>query len=275
MDLREFANPVLFLQQASPLLEEHEAENNLMLAIAARLATAYSSPAPFLATLEEDNQVLAAALRTPPHRLILSRSPALAIAILADHLARHHHHLPGIIGPVESTALFVTAWKKLSRQSIRPGRSLRIFQLDRVIPPPTPSASLVEATPDDFDLLLNWVRAFNTETGQTSPADERPFIQTALAEHRLYLSKHPHPVSLAACSGPTPRGIRINLVYTPPAFRNRGYASATVAALSQKLLDSGRRFCFLFTDLANPTSNSIYKKIGYHPVCDFREYLFT
>jgi len=40
------------------------------------------------------------------------------------------------------------------------------------------------------------------------------------------------------------------------------------------LLDEGRRFCALFTDLANPTSNRIYHKIGYRPVCDFDEYVF-
>ncbi len=275
MNLYPFANPVEFLQRASAFLAEHEAENNLMLGLAARLATAPAEPPPFLATLEEDNQVVAAALHTPPNRLILSRAPAPAIAILADHLARHRHQLPGIVGPIESTSLFVTAWRKLSRQSIRLSRSLRIFQLDHVICPTMPGGSLVEASADDFDLLVDWVRAFNAEIGETTPSDDRRFVQIAIAEHRLHLWKDPWPVCLAACSGPTPSGIRINLVYTPPSLRNRGYATAAVAALSQRLLESGHRFCFLFTDLANPTSNSIYRKIGYHPVCDFREYLFA
>jgi predicted GNAT family acetyltransferase len=31
----------------------------------------------------------------------------------------------------------------------------------------------------------------------------------------------------------------------------------------------------LFTDLANPTSNSIYQKIGYRPVFDICEIEFT
>jgi predicted GNAT family acetyltransferase len=63
-------------------------------------------------------------------------------------------------------------------------------------------------------------------------------------------------------------------VYTPPALRGRGYASALVAAVSQAQLDAGRRFCFLFTDLANPTSNRIYQDIGYEAVCDVDEYRF-
>jgi predicted GNAT family acetyltransferase len=78
-----------------------------------------------------------------------------------------------------------------------------------------------------------------------------------------------------ACSqGPTPTGIRISLVYTPGEKRGRGYASACVAALSDEQLRAGRSRCFLFTDLANPTSNRIYQRIGYRPVCDFQEYRF-
>jgi len=81
-------------------------------------------------------------------------------------------------------------------------------------------------------------------------------------------------VSMAGASGQTPSGIRINWVYTPNHLRGRGYASAIVATLSQKLLEEGRQFCFLYTDLANPTSNSIYQRIGYVPVCDSAQHTF-
>jgi hypothetical protein len=40
------------------------------------------------------------------------------------------------------------------------------------------------------------------------------------------------------------------------------------------MLDSGRSFCSLFTDLSNPTSNRIYQNIGYNPVCDVSLYRF-
>src|SRR6185369_491689 len=76
------------------------------------------------------------------------------------------------------------------------------------------------------------------------------------------------PVSLSGWGGPTPNGIRIGPVYTPPEHRGRGYATALVAGLSQALLDRGRRFCFLYTDLANPTSNAIYERIGYVKVAE-------
>ena len=87
------------------------------------------------------------------------------------------------------------------------------------------------------------------------------------------------PVSLAGWGGPTPNGIRVGPVYTPPELRGRGYATALTAELSQRLLDGrllegGRRFCFLYTDLANPTSNAIYERIGYRRVGESAEYRF-
>ena len=82
-------------------------------------------------------------------------------------------------------------------------------------------------------------------------------------------------VSLAGFGGPTPRGIRVGPVYTPPELRNRGYARALVADLSAERLAAGRRYCFLFTDLSNPTSNRIYQQIGYEPVRELAIYTFV
>ena len=82
------------------------------------------------------------------------------------------------------------------------------------------------------------------------------------------------PVSLTGAGGLTPNGIRVGPVYTPREDRGRGYASNLVARVSQELLDSGRTFVFLFTDLSNPTSNKIYQAIGYEPVSDVDEWEF-
>ncbi|MCA9556723.1 MAG: GNAT family N-acetyltransferase, partial [Myxococcales bacterium] len=89
-----------------------------------------------------------------------------------------------------------------------------------------------------------------------------------VAQGVLWVWEDGEAVSMAAAVSPTPHGVRVNFVYTPPERRGRGYASACVAALSQAQLDAGRQFCFLYTDLANPTSNAIYQRIGYRPVTD-------
>ena len=73
---------------------------------------------------------------------------------------------------------------------------------------------------------------------------------------------------MAGSSRGTPNGATISAVYTPPEHRGNGYASACVAALSQWLLDDGKHFCTLYTDLSNPTSNKIYQNVGYHRIAD-------
>jgi predicted GNAT family acetyltransferase len=80
---------------------------------------------------------------------------------------------------------------------------------------------------------------------------------------------------MAGFGGRTPNGTRIGPVYTPPELRGRGYGSALTAAVTERLLGSGLRFCFLYTDLANPTSNSIYQRIGYRPVSDVDLWTFS
>ena len=109
--------------------------------------------------------------------------------------------------------------------------------------------------------------------GEPGSDDSREFCEKTVAdrvaEGRLFLWCDPDPVSMAGWAGRTPNGVRINFVYTPPVNRGRGYATAAVSALTQRLLHAGRRFCFLFTDLANPTSNRIYRSIGYEHLCDF------
>jgi predicted GNAT family acetyltransferase len=134
--------------------------------------------------------------------------------------------------------------------------------------------------PGDRDVVADWMIAFVSEATPEEPpslADARAAIDRWIRQESafgyLWLD-HGQPVSLAGARGETPNGIRIGPVYTPPAHRGHGYASAVTAAASQDQLDRGRRFCFLFTDLSNPTSNKIYQAIGYEPMCDVDMYRF-
>ena len=131
-----------------------------------------------------------------------------------------------------------------------------------------------------------WFRAFIAEAlptrGRPTHAEAEAHLERSLdirlgedKQSGICLWDHEGDVvSLAAFGGETPNGMRIGPVYTPPERRRRGYASAITAALSEQLLASGRRFCFLYTDLANPTSNRIYRAIGYEHVCDSAEIVF-
>ncbi|NDZ98825.1 GNAT family N-acetyltransferase, partial [Streptomyces sp. SID10116] len=78
--------------------------------------------------------------------------------------------------------------------------------------------------------------------------------------------------------GATPRiagQVRVAPVYTPADLRGRGYGGAATAAVTRAALDAGAAQVLLFTDLANPTSNRLYQRLGYRPVADFAQWDFT
>jgi predicted GNAT family acetyltransferase len=276
-----YANAHDFLQTAQTFLETDEATNNLLLGICFHLARAPEriKTMPYFATVSENDKLLLAAVVTPPHNLVIyghNDTPQPAIRTLAERLLAAQIMPPGVAGPVEIARAFAQTWADVSGIKQRPGMRQRIYELRRVIPPASPPGRLQLATPAETDLITGWALAFQAEAHapRGDPTQTREAIAYRLEQQEVYLWVDGQPVSMAAKSRPVTHGITVSLVYTPPEFRRRGYASAAVAALSQLLLDSGWLFCTLFTDLANPTSNHIYQTIGYTPVCDFNEYVF-
>src|SRR5690606_19300246 len=133
------------------------------------------------------------------------------------------------------------------------------------------------ADENDLEFVAQGMYDFEIDTGlNDAPNKEKCYeaIRNRLPEKNIFLWEDKGKVvSMAAKSRPTQNGATVNLVYTPKELRKKGYATSCVAALSQHLLDSGYKFCSLFTDLANPISNSIYMKIGYKPVGDYDGYI--
>ena len=148
----------------------------------------------------------------------------------------------------------------------------RIFSLERVIPPGRVApGELRIADADDLPLLREWAAAFVHDAGVFS-ANTDAMITRLVSRRAVYLWCDEEIRCMAAGMAPTANGVRVGFGYTPKEQRGRGYASSCTAATSQRLLDEGRRFCFLYTDLANSTSNAIYQRIGYEPVCDVVDY---
>ena len=261
------------LARARELLETNEAENNLQLGICAGLA-ASPPPAerrPYLATVEEGGIVAAVAVWTPPLNLVLSRAPVEALGALVSELRARDVSLPGVLAPDETAESFAELWSQQGGGPWRVTIRERIYQLTSVSPPAHPvSGRIREAALSDRDVLVRWVRGFSTESGLDPMSEVAALreVQRRIEQRTLFVWEDGELASMAATAGPTARGVRINLVYTPQELRRRGYASACVAVLSQLLLDSGRTFCFLYADRANPTSNGIYQQIGYQKVAD-------
>ena len=277
MELRRFTDVDEYLEVATPYLVEREAENNLIFGVAATYREdpgQYTGPA-YLATIHDGDRVVAAALRTPPFRLVLSETehPAAIGLIAQDTL---EFDLPGVGGPAEVVRAFVRERESRGGPPARRAMPERVYRLTRVIPPRPVAGFMRMPNRSDHDVIADWVHAFMVEA---LDEDDRPGSEGAADRwiagrgRSLYVWEVDGAlVSLAGVTGPTPNGIRVGPVYTPPELRGRGYASALVAQVTQAQLDSGRQFVFLFTDAANATSNRIYQAIGYEPVGDIDEY---
>jgi predicted GNAT family acetyltransferase len=279
MNLRTFETASEFLDVVGPTWFESEAEDSLPLGIALRVRDGhrYGDEPPFFACVEQAGRLPLIALRTPPYNLVLSaREPEPeALSLVAGHLNAHGGALPGVQGRVGVAGAFAETWKNLTGTDWTVSMEQRLYKLTHVTRPVGVPGCARPADVGDADLLTEWAGGFIDEALPHDTRDGlREMIDRATVARTLLVWEDKEPVSMCAQTRPTPHAASISFVYTPPALRGRGYASACVAELSQRILDSGKSFSTLFTDLANPTSNSIYQRIGYRPLCDFREIRF-
>jgi uncharacterized protein len=274
-----------FLARARAELERNEVLNGLPLGVTLHLQKIPEriEVPPYLATVEDEGKLIVAAVMTPPFRLIVTSNQLDAFGeaplLLIHNLRDHGWPVPGVIGPSSLSDLFAQAWTSLTGEVSHLRTHERLFELTQVIAPRPGPGQLRIATPDDTALVVRWIKAFQEQALRTSISDEEAlaWARTRIGNGDVYLWVLPDGaiVSLVGTTRPVSRVISIGPVYTPPELRGQGYASRSVAALSQHLLDSGWERCSLFTDLSNPTSNSIYQQVGYQPVCDFNEYDFS
>lgn len=283
MNLTNYSNPAEFLSAVRPALEAAEAANNLMYGLALRLENhpeQIRTP-PYFAAVHSGANLVAAALMTPPNNLIVfSVQPASsrpAFDLVAQNLRAGEWPVPGVLGPNEPALAFAQAWQALTGEAFNLDMHERVYELRAVTPPPHPGGIFRPALEADLELCARWLYDFHHEAVPMEPFDLAEAHQTVrqkIADWDFYLWDADGPVALAGRTRPTPHGWTVGPVYTPPEHRRKGYATALTAELSQLLLDTGKPFVTLFTNLANPVSNSIYQKIGYRPVCDFDMYRF-
>lgn len=272
-----------YLLRAAPLLE-NEARHNLMLGIANTLVRNPELHVDARLFLVSDRDIVrAAALITPPYNLVVADCGSddavreLVRTVLADGVP-----VPGALANMPTIDTVVAEWTAATGQAASKMMEQGVFAIEGVVPSPPTRGNHRPATLADRVIVEQWLRAFTAEALPDDPFDEER-METAI-RNRLggegpnaywLWTVDGQPVSMSAHGNPTGRGIRIGAVYTPPAERGNGYASALVAAQSQWLLDSGYMFCFLYTDLANPTSNAIYERIGYRRVAESAVYSFA
>ncbi len=279
MKLRTYKLADDFLDVALKSLLREEEKNNLILGISMQVRDGrkYGKEAPLFLTVHDGDALIAAAIRTPPYNMILHCEDDRldALDVIADHLIEVGHQLPGANSTVDVVSAFAERWTQRTGMPAHVSMSLRIYTLTEVIPPTNVSGHMRWAREEDILTLVKWFLGFNEEAVPDDPPENpeenvRQFMKTG----KLAVWDNDGMVSMTGSSRGTPNGATVSAVYTPPEHRGHGYASGCVAALSQSLLDDGNRFCALYTNLSNPTSNKIYQNVGYRPIVDCATFSF-
>lgn len=281
MRIERFDAPRAFFACVAPFLERNEAAHTLQLGMRARLERdphAFGAHDPRLYAVLEDDRVVGASVQTPPFGAALSTfDDESAVDALAERMHADGVELPAVLAEVGPGRRFVEHWNALCGTTARIAIEQRIYEATEVIPPRRAPGRMRPWEPSDRDLVVAWIDAFMAEAMPASPeGDGAGFVARKESDPSgaLFIWEDGGPVSLAGFGAPSPNGLRVGPVYTPPELRGRGYASTLTAAVTETVLSSGRRFAFLFTDLANPTSNAIYGRIGYRPVVDVTRWDF-
>lgn len=254
-----------FERVAGDFLHADPVRNTVLLTVVATLKTsgiATYGDAPPSFGWYDDGGVQAALLRTPPMPALVSDAPVRAAEALVEVL----RGVPGLNGPTDSMRVFAGAWHAATGGSATVAANRRLFRLAELTPPqPGPVGSARLVTEVDRDLLLEWFEGFGVDVGEPT-IDPARAVDRRLANGELLLWEIDGvPVSMAGATAPIAGVTRVAPVYTPATVRGRGYAGAVTAAVSRRGLDAGYEVV-LFTDVANPTSNALYQRLGYRPI---------
>lgn len=260
-----------WLIQVAPLLLRAEAENNLLLGLAAQCVeqpVQDGDETLFLRVM--DGQQVAGAALVNPFNLILSRQSATSLVALAARFAESGISPPGVVGPDDAPHEFVEIWRDHTGGDATLRMRQRIHECRDVADLPEAPGHYRLPADSDVPTLAVWRHEFHIEVNAAAAGhDHSSAVRRLMGDGHLAVWEHEGKmVSCAANVRRTPNGAVVALVYTPPEQRGRGYATSCVAELTRRNLAAGDEFCCLYTDLANPISNAIYARIGYEPVCD-------
>lgn len=261
------------LQDAEELLIKDETEHNLILGALASITNQRIIPKdPLFFSIHHNNEFLGCFLRTHSDRpILLSKMPPEACKFLAQSLTLLNIRPNEVLAPLDSCTAFLGIWNSLTQSSSKTLMHQGVYQLNKLEPLNNSRGHTETATKVHSVIVKRFCLDFLNDCFPERTGNEHEsqvMTQRHLDQQSMLLWKNETGdiVAMAAKARESRNGATVSLVYTPPEFRGRGYGTAITHAVTKQLLASGKKFCNLFTDLSNPTSNSIYQKIGYQKV---------
>jgi|WetSurMetagenome_2_1015567.scaffolds.fasta_scaffold105986_1 uncharacterized protein len=277
MELKRYSDADDFLKDNHQFLFANEAANNLIIGIANTLSTSKVRREALMCSVKECDNTVLASIMTPPRDLIVASSGMneQAISLLIDDLIASKTDLPGMLAENAFANAFCKLWGEKTGDESRLFRRERAYQLLECREVRLSSGQMRLVVKDDVDQICGWIKDFHDEIHEpVTDEDAKQMSETRIANKDIFVWIDKEIVSMCASDRESQNGKVINLVYTPPRYRGKGYATSCVHNLCQRILDEGKAFCSLFADLDNQTSNSIYSKIGFNPILDLLHYKF-
>lgn len=272
-----------FLDRAGDFLHSRPGPHVMQLTWAERVRTrgadAFGTETPFFGVLERAGQVHATFYRLPPHGFGLSPLTPEQAGSLAARLAALGHSLPRVSADHNSATAFAEAWQRHTgaTPTLHDTR-LRLYRLGTLTPPePMPAGRGRVLGEQDQEHVMFWCREFARAVGEDVSIDADTWTDTRFADKRYTLWETPDgtAVSVAGLNPLIGGQIQVDVIYTPADLRGRGYAGAVTTEVSRAALAAGAKDVVLFADLSNPTSNTLYQRLGYRTLTDWAVYDFS
>ncbi len=280
VELIRYRDTSEFLRESKSYLVNKESINNLILGNCLEIINNADrcDKEPYFSVVKDKDELLLTSMMMAPFSIILYSHKSdykKEVELIVKNLIEEKIEVPSVIGPVNLSKLFATIWSEETGCKVLEGLDMRVYELVKVNNVSISNGKFNIAKQEDLEVISKWIIDMEKEEGSMI-SEERAIeiAQDRIKNRQLFIWEDGSPVSMACTTRPTFNGVVVNMVYTPKEYRGNGYATSCVATLSQYLLDKGYKFCSLFTDLSNSTSNGIYIKIGYKPVCDFKGYTF-
>jgi uncharacterized protein len=270
-------DPAFVLQIAGEFLSSEPVLHNLILSIL-HARVAQGDPGRYWIALHGEESVGVVIQSPLEFPATLTPMEPRAVVAIVDAIAEAGVTLPGVNGDAATAASFAGQWSERCKSAAVPFQGTRLYELLELaevsrVDGHSEQGDLRQAGPGDRSLMILWTRAFQEEIGE-SASDTELRVDRRLAAGQIWVwDQNGETTSMAVSREPVQQVVRLGPVYTPPDKRKRGYAEACVYALSKHLRERGHR-CILYTDLGNPTSNSIYRRIGYRAVAEALRYRF-
>jgi len=266
-----YEDPVSVLDKAGEFLASQPVSHNLILSIL-QSRVAQPEPGRYWVAMERDRAV-GVVLQSPlSFAATLTPMDRQVATAMVDAIAEMDVALPGVNGEAATAAAFAGYWSERRKSGATPFQGNRLFEFLEEGETTFIKGKLRRAVPNDRNLMIDWTLGFQAEIGEPADGNELR-VDRGLAAGEFWVWDDGEAQSMAVGRMPVGGVVRVSGVYTPPEKRKRGFAAACVDALSRRMRDAGFR-CALYTDLANPTSNSIYRRIGYRAVEEVLRYRF-